>query len=115
VNTIYGIKNCDTMKKAFAWLDSHGVRYDFHDYKASGIDLARLKAWSNLVGWETLLNTRGSTWRKLSPAQQVHLDEFKALTLMSRNPSLIKRPVLENGDALLVGFVPEHYADAFRK
>jgi len=115
VTTIYGIKHCDTMKKAFAWLDAHGVRYDFHDYKTAGIDVARLQAWSEQVGWEVLLNTRGTTWRKLSPTQQAHLDETKALKLMSENPSLIKRPVLENGKALLVGFVAEHYTEAFKK
>jgi arsenate reductase len=115
VTTIYGIKNCDTMKKAFAWLDYHGVGYDFHDYKTAGIDVAKLQAWSKQVGWETLLNTRGTTWRKLSPAQQANLDENKALRLMSENPSLIKRPVLENGSALMVGFIPERYSEAFRK
>jgi arsenate reductase len=115
VTTVYGIKNCDTMKKAFAWLVGHGVRYAFHDYKASGIDLAHLKAWSTQVGWETLLNTRGTTWRKLSPSQQANLDEGKALKLMMENPSLIKRPVLENGKDLLVGFAPERYAAALRK
>jgi arsenate reductase len=103
------------MKKAFAWLDDRGVRYDFHDYKTAGIDLPRLKNWSKQVGWETLLNTRGTTWRKLSPAQQANLDENKALRLMSGNPSLIKRPVLENGSALMVGFTPERYSEAFRK
>lgn len=115
VTTVYGIRNCDTMKKAFAWLDDHGVRYDFHDYKTAGIDVAKLKAWSKQVGWETLLNTRGTTWRKLSPAQQSNLDEAKALRLMVEQPSLIKRPVLENGSALVVGFMPERYSEAFRK
>jgi Spx/MgsR family transcriptional regulator len=115
VPTIYGIKNCDTMKKAFAWLDDHGVRYDFHDYKKAGIDAARLKAWSKQVGWEPLLNTRGTTWRKLSPAQQAKLDEAKALRLMSENPSLIKRPVLQHGNMLMVGFLPEQYSEAFGK
>jgi arsenate reductase len=114
VTTIFGIKNCATMKKAFAWLDAHGVHYEFHDYKASGIDLAHLKTWSDRVGWELLLNTRGTTWRKLSPSQQAHLDAAKALKLMSEHPSLIKRPVLENGNALLVGFVPERYTEAFK-
>ena len=113
--TIYGIKNCDTMKKAFAWLDAHGVGYEFHDYKTSGIDLAHLQEWSKQIGWEVLLNTHGTTWRKLSPTQQAHLDENKALKLMSENPSLIKRPVLENGKTLLVGFVPERYIEAFKK
>lgn len=115
MTTIFGIPNCDTMKKAFAWLDDHGVGYDFHDYKTAGIDVAKLQAWSKQVGWETLLNTHGTTWRKLSAAQQANLDEAKALRLMSENPSLIKRPVLENGSALLVGFIPERYSEAFRK
>ncbi|MGH8693244.1 MAG: ArsC family reductase [Burkholderiales bacterium] len=115
MTTIFGIKNCATMKKAFAWLDNHGVRYDFHDYKAAGIDLARLNDWSQRVGWETLLNTRGTTWRKLTPAQQANLDENRALRLLVENPSLIKRPVLENGKDLLVGFAPERYGNAFRK
>ena len=103
------------MKKAFAWLDDHGVRYDFHDYKTAGIGLPRLEAWTKQVGWEALLNTRGTTWRKLSPSQQANLDEAKALRLMSENPSLIKRPVLENGSALVVGFMPERYFEEFRK
>jgi len=115
MTTIYGIKNCETMKKAFAWLDDHGVRYDFHDYKKTGIDLARLKSWAKQVGWGTLLNTRGTTWRKLSPSQQANLDEAKAMRLMSENPSLIKRPVLEHGGELMVGFIPERYSEAFRK
>ena len=71
MTTIYGIKNCDTMKKAFAWLDEHGVAYTFHDYKKSGIDSARLHAWSKAIGWKTLINTRGTTWRKLTPEQQI--------------------------------------------
>ena len=103
------------MKKAFVWLDNHGVRYEFHDYKTAGIDIARLKDWSKQVGWEVLLNSHGTTWRKLSPTQQAHLDEAKALKLMSEHPSLIKRPVLENGKALLVGFVAERYTEAFKK
>ena len=115
VTTIFGIKNCDTMKKAFAWLDDHGVRYDFHDYKKTGIDLARLKTWAKQVGWETLLNTRGTTWRKLSPAQQANLDEAKALRLMSEHTSLIKRPVVENDGTLVVGFMPERYSETFSK
>jgi arsenate reductase len=114
VTTIYGIKNCDTMKKAFAWLDGHRVAYEFHDYKAKGIDAAKLKAWSKAVGWETLLNTRGTTWRKLSPAQQANVDEAKAIRLMVENPSLIKRPVLEHGGQILVGFTPERYATAWK-
>lgn len=103
------------MKKAFAWLDAHDIAYEFHDYKAAGIDVARLKVWARQVGWEVLLNTRGTTWRKLSPTQQAHLDENKALKLMSENPSLIKRPVLENGNTLLVGFAPATYANALKE
>ena len=113
--TIFGIKHCDTMKKAFAWLDAHGIDYAFHDYKTAGIDAGHLKTWSSQVGWEVLLNTRGTTWRKLSPTQQANMNESKALGLMGEHPSLIKRPVLENGKSLLVGFVPEHYAQAFKK
>ena len=98
------------MKKAFAWLDSHGVRYAFHDYKTSAIDADLLKAWTKQVGWEVLLNTRGTTWRKLSPTQQENIDEAKAIRLMIENPSLIKRPVLEYANTLLVGFTAERYA-----
>lgn len=112
VTTIYGIKNCDTMKKAFAWLDAHGVAYDFHDYKKSGIDAATLKSWSKQVGWEVLLNTRGTTWRKLTPAQQSNVDEAKAVRLMTESPSLIKRPVIAQGRTLLVGFDPDRYQAA---
>lgn len=115
MTTIFGIKNCDTMKKAFAWLDGHGVDYAFHDYKVAGIEVAHLKAWSKQVGWDVLLNTRGTTWRKLSPAQQVDIDESKAIELMRGNPSLIKRPVLEYGKELLVGFAPERYERAVKR
>ena len=92
---IYGIKNCDTMKKARAWLDAKGVAYDFHDYKASGIDRARLEAWAKRVGWEVLLNRAGTTFRKLADADKAGLDEQKAIALMMAQPSMIKRPVLE--------------------
>lgn len=103
------------MKKALAWLDDHGVAYRFHDYKAAGIDAATLKAWSKQVGWEVLLNTRGTTWRKLAPAQQANVDEARAIRLMADSPSLIKRPVLEGAGALLVGFRPEEYAAALAR
>ena len=108
--TIYGIKNCDTMKKARAWLDSHGVQYDFHDYKARGIDAGTLGRWAAEVGWETLLNRAGTTFRKLSDAQQAGLTERKAIALMTEQPSMIKRPVLEIGKRVVVGFKPEIYA-----
>ncbi|HEY6924982.1 MAG TPA: ArsC family reductase [Steroidobacteraceae bacterium] len=108
--TLYGIKNCDTMKKARTWLDGHGVRYEFHDYKAAGIDAASLARWSGKVGWETLLNRSGTTFRKLPEAQRTDLTERKALALMQEQPSMIKRPVLEVGARVLVGFKPDLYA-----
>jgi arsenate reductase (glutaredoxin) len=108
--TIYGIKNCDTMKKARTWLDGHGVKYDFHDYKSAGIAKEKLKAWSDKLGWETLLNRAGTTFRKLPEADKEGLNEKKALALMLAQPSIIKRPVLEVGSKLLVGFKPEVYA-----
>ena len=111
--TIHGIKACDTMKKARAWLDGHGVAYGFHDYKAVGIDRATLEAWSAKVGWETLLNRSGTTFRGLPETDKQGLDEAKAIGLMLAQPSMIKRPVLDVGGKLLVGFKPEQYAAAF--
>ena len=109
--TIYGIKNCDTMKKARAWLDGHGVKYDFHDYKSEGIDRERLKTWSDELGWEVLLNRAGTTFKKLPDKDKEGLSEKKAIALMLKQPSMIKRPVLElGGGKLLVGFKPEDYA-----
>jgi len=108
--TIYGIKNCDTMKKARAWLDSHGVSYSFHDYKAAGAPKEKLKAWCEQLGWETLLNRAGTTFRALPDSDKAGLNERKALALMLAQPSMIKRPVLEAGAKLLVGFKPEVYA-----
>jgi arsenate reductase len=107
--TIYGIKNCDTMKKARAWLDGNGVAYRFHDYKASGIDRDRLEHWAAKVGWEALLNRAGTTFRKLADADKQGLTQAKAVALMIAQPSMIKRPVLEMKDKLLVGFKPESY------
>ncbi len=111
--TIYGIKNCDTMKKARAWLDQHGVAYAFHDYKAAGIERGRLETWSGAVGWETLLNRAGTTFRALPDKDKDGLTEKKAIALMMAQPSMIKRPVLDAGGRLLVGFKPEQYAEAF--
>ena len=111
--TLHGIKACDTMKKARAWLDDHGVAYGFHDYKAAGVDRARLEAWSAKVGWETLLNRSGTTFRALPEADKQGLDEDKAIALMIAQPSMIKRPVLAVGDKLLVGFKPVAYQAAF--
>jgi arsenate reductase len=107
--TIYGIKNCDTMKKARGWLDKHGVPYVFHDYKSESIDKARLAGWAKAVGWETLLNRAGTTFRKLDEADKNGLTETRALALMVAQPSMIKRPVLDLGGRLVVGFKPEIY------
>lgn len=111
--TIYGIKNCDTMKKARSWLDERKVAYDFHDYKAAGIERRRLEDWAREVGWETLLNRAGTTFRKLSDAEKDGLTEKKAIALMVAQPSMIKRPVLDMGGRLLVGFKPDIYAKEF--
>ena len=108
--TIYGIKNCDTMKKARAWLDKAGVDYAFHDYKTAGVDKAHLDRWSKQVGWETLLNRAGTTFKKLPDKDKEGLTEKKAIALMLAQPSMIKRPVLEANRRLLVGFKPEEYA-----
>jgi arsenate reductase (glutaredoxin) len=111
--TIYGIKNCDTMKKARAWLDGHGVAYAFHDYKAAGISPATLASWARVVGWDTLLNRAGTTFRKLPETDRDGLTEKKAIAPMLAQPSMIKRPVLDHGGRLLVGFKPEAYAKVF--
>ncbi len=111
--TIYGIKNCDTIKKARSWLDDRKVAYDFHDYKAAGIERRRLEDWAREVGWETLLNRAGTTFRKLSDAEKDGLTEKKAIALMIAQPSMIKRPVLDVGGRLLVGFKPDIYAKEF--
>ncbi len=110
--TIYGIKNCDTMKKARAWLDAHDVAYAFHDYKAEGIARASLESWVKEVGWETLINRAGTTFRKLPEKDKDGLTEKKAIALMLAQPSMIKRPVLDAGGGLIVGFKPEVYAKA---
>ena len=114
--TIYGIKACDTMKKARAWLDDHEVAYQFHDYKVAGIDARHLQRWSKLVGWERLLNRAGTTFRKLPDADKLDMDERKAITLMLAQPAMIKRPVLDlGGGKLVVGFKPEQYAEEVRR
>ena len=111
--TIYGIKACDTMKKARTWLDGHGVSYAFHDYKAVGIDRASLERWAGQVGWEVLLNRSGTTFRKLAEADKADLNQDKAIALMLEQPSMIKRPVLDVDGQLLVGFKPDAYAAKF--
>ena len=113
--TMYGIKNCDTIKKARTWLDTRSIEYSFHDYKASGIDQAKLAAWIKRVGWEKLLNRAGTTFRKLPEADREELSEAKAIQLMLAQPSMIKRPVLELGREILVGFDPQAYAGALER
>jgi arsenate reductase len=110
---IYGIKACDTMRKARTWLDEHGIGYVFHDYKTQGIDRGVLEGWAKAVGWEVLLNRSGTTFRKVPEADRQGLTEAKAIELMVAQPSMIKRPVLEVGDGLIVGFKPEVYAARF--
>jgi Spx/MgsR family transcriptional regulator len=107
---IYGIKNCDTMKKAFAWLEKHGVAYEFHDYKKAGVTKAQLTRWCRASGWETVLNRAGSTFRQLQDGDRQNLTLDKAITLMIGNPSMIKRPVLDMDGAIEIGFKPERYA-----
>jgi arsenate reductase len=107
---IYGIKNCDTMKKARAWLDGQGIEYEFHDYKKDGLDEGLLRQWVAELGWEALVNRRGTSWRALPESEREGIDEANAIALMLQNPSLIKRPVLDIGGKRLVGFSPEVYA-----
>lgn len=109
---LYGIPNCDTVKKARTWLDANGIAYTFHDYKKEGADPARLAKWADAVGWEPLLNRAGTTFRKLDEADKAGIDAAKALALMAAHPSLIKRPVVEYRGGLLVGFKPDQWAAA---
>lgn len=109
---MYGIRNCDTIKKARAWLESHGIAYEFHDYKSAGIGRARLAQWCAELGWDSLLNRAGTTFRKLDEADRQGLDEARAMALMLAQPSMIRRPVLDLGDRRLVGFRPESYEQA---
>ena len=111
--TMYGIKNCDTIKKARTWLEDHGVAYAFHDYKAAGIDRSTLQRWADVVGWEVLLNRAGTTFRKLPDADRADIDQAKAIALMEAQPSMIKRPVLDIDGELIVAFKPDRYQSAF--
>lgn len=110
----YGIKNCDTMKKAMRWLEERGLAYEFIDYKKAGVVTSHLPDWMARAGWETLLNTRGLMWKKLSEEERNHVDAAKAAVLMQQYPALIKRPVLDTGDSLLIGFNPERYAEVLQ-
>ena len=110
---IYGIPNCDTMKKARRWLEANGVEYDFHDYKKAGIDKSTLQQWEKQVGWETLLNRRGMMWRKLSDEQKQTINRDNAVAIMLETPSIIKRPVLVKDKQILVGFDEKQYQSLF--
>jgi arsenate reductase len=112
--TIHGIKNCDTMKKARAWLEAEGIAHEFHDYKTAGITAAMLQAWVQKAGWEAVLNRAGTTFRKLPEDRKQGLDEARAVALMLAQPSMIKRPVLTLGDKLIIGFDPARYSAALR-
>jgi arsenate reductase (glutaredoxin) len=108
---VYGIRNCDTMKKAFAWLESRGIKYDFHDYKKDGVPPGKLQAWSKQVGWQKLANTRGPTWRKLGVKDPT---EARTLALLEENTSAIRRPIVEAGGKLLIGFDEAAFAKALK-
>lgn len=110
--TLYGIPNCDTVKKARTWLDAKGIAYTFHDYKKQGVDPVRLAEWAAVAGWEKVLNRAGTTFRKLADADKEDLDAAKAVRLMAANPSAIKRPIVEHPRGLLVGFKPDDWAAA---
>ncbi len=110
MTTVYGIRNCDTMKKAFAWLVGHGIAYDFHDYKKLGADETLLKKWAAQDGWEKLINTRGPSFRKLPPEKRANLNEKRAFALMLENPSMIRRPIIASGRTLLIGFDADEFA-----
>ena len=112
--TVYGIPNCDTMKKARKWLEANNIDYDFHDYKKKGITKAKLKDWCKQTSWEVLLNRRGTTWRKLDDETKANINKTTAIEIMAENTSIIKRPVIENGDTVLVGFSEDEYKSAFK-
>ena len=111
---VYGIRNCDTMKKAFAWLEAKKIAYEFHDYKKAGVPPGKLKAWAAKAGWEKLANARGPTWRKIPEAQRANLTEARMIALLESNTSAIRRPIVEAGASLLIGFDAEEFAATLR-
>ena len=111
---VYGIQNCDTIKKTRRWLDNNGVEYEFHDYKKLGIEASTLRKWCKACGHESLINKRGTTWRRLSETEKESLNQKKAIELMQSNTSLIKRPIIEHGDKRLIGFDEAQYAEVFQ-
>ncbi|MRI32037.1 ArsC family reductase [Endozoicomonas sp. OPT23] len=113
MTTLYGISNCDTIRKAKKWLDAAGVEYTFHDYRKNGLDRDQLESWSKELGWEALLNKRGTTWRKLPDDVKASVDESSAIELMLEQPAMIKRPLLDNGSTKALGFSDKQYSELF--
>lgn len=113
VTTIYGIKNCDTMKKAFRWLDEHNVEYRFHDYRKDGLERELLSQWIEQLGWEAIVNKRGTTWRKLDPDTQNTMSNETAVEVLLEQPAMIKRPLLDHAQSLTLGFKPDQYQAIF--
>lgn len=113
MTTLYGIKNCDTIKKAKSWLEQHQIEYDFHDYRKDGLERSLLEQWCNELGWENLLNRRGTTWRKLPDSDKENIDEQSAIELMMAQPAMIKRPLLDTGDQRILGFNDSTYQQIF--
>ena len=111
--TVYGIKNCDTVKKACSWLKKNNIEYQFHDFRKDGLTQSKIKQWANLVDWEILLNRRGTTWRKLSEKERASINKTKAIKFMAEHPTLIKRPVIEHKCKVIVGFSPDNYQQQF--
>ena len=111
--TVYGIKNCDTVKKACSWLTKNNIEFQFHDFRKDGLTQSKIKQWTNLVDWEILLNRRGTTWRKLSDKEKESINKTTAIKLMTEQPTLIKRPVVEHKCEVIVGFTPDMYQQQF--
>ena len=106
---LYGIKNCDTVKKAKAWLEQHGIEFQFHDFRDNGLDLSTLECFESAIGWKGMINRRSTSWRQLSEVDKSDMDKSKALKLMLDHPTLVKRPVLETGSKIMIGFTPQQY------
>lgn len=111
--TVYGIANCDTIKKAKSWLDKEGIEYGFHDYRKQGLDINQLSQWVDKLGWEPLLNKRGTTWRKLADDVKDNIDRASAIGIMLENPAIIKRPLLIRGNEMMLGFSDSQYRAFF--
>ncbi len=112
--TVFGIKNCDTVRKARRWLDGHAVEYSFHDVRSDGLSRAQLESWVQTLGWENLLNRRGTTWRKLPEAVRDNINKRVAVKLMLEQPAIIKRPVLDLDNSLHLGFSEETWTNLFQ-